>query len=266
MLSICAVIAVRNEAHYLPVLLPILAAQGIEVAILDHGSTDGSRELYSTFRGNPIISVDNLPYEGVYSQTRQLAAKQKIYNRIKHDWVIHHDADEILEHTQPGRNLRDAIEEADDSGCNILNFDEFVFLPEAGMGYFGKNYYKEMLRYYFFEPSQKRLNRAWKRGMKFDNTLSGGHMLLGDNPVFHTTNHILRHYIVLSYEHAVRKYLHRRFAEEDLKRGWHWNRLNLTENNLALPKDGKYLFQLTSYDSKNFKRDKPTSEHYWFWD
>jgi hypothetical protein len=266
MLSICAVIAVRNEIHYLPVLLPVLAAQGIEVAILDHGSTDGSHELYSTFWGNPIISLDDLPYDGVYSQTRQLEAKQKIYNKMKHDWVIHHDADEILEHAQSGRNLRDAIEEAADLGCSILNFDEFVFLPEAGIEYLGKNYYRELLRYYFFEPSRIRLNRAWRRDMNFDNVFSGGHVLSGNNIRIHATNHVLRHYIVLSYEHALRKYLHRRYSEEDLRQRWHANRLNLTEKNLALPRSGRYLYQLTAYDTKEFRKDNPATEHYWSWD
>lgn len=101
--------------------------------------------------------------------------------------------------------------------------------------------------------------------MKFDNTLSGGHILLGENVLLPTTNHVLRHYIALSYEHALRKYLHRRFAEEDLKRGWHANRLYFTEQNLALPQNGKHLFQLTTYDAKDFRRDKPSPEHYWSW-
>lgn len=37
MISICAVIAVRNESPYLKVLLPLLAKQGIDVAIIDNG-------------------------------------------------------------------------------------------------------------------------------------------------------------------------------------------------------------------------------------
>lgn len=266
MLSICAVIAVRNEAQYLPTLLPILAGQGIEVAILDHESTDGSRELYTKFWGNPVVLIESLPYEGVYSQTKQLEGKQKIYDKLRHDWVIHHDADEILEHSQPERNLRDAVEEADDQGANIINFDEFVFLPEVGADYLEKNYYQGMLRYYFFEPHKNRLNRAWKREMKFDNMLSGGHTLEGNQGITHPTNHVLRHYIALSYEHALRKYLHRRFGEEDLKRNWHWNRLNLTKQNLALPQDGEYLFRLTASDARDFKRDKPAVKHYWSWD
>jgi hypothetical protein len=130
MISICAVLGLRNEAHYLPILLPILANQGIEVAVIDHESTDGSRDLYSAYLGNPIISVESLRYEGVYSQTQQLEAKQNVYRRLKHDWVIHHDADEIFEDFRPNHTLRDAIQEADEGGFDALNFDEFAFLPK----------------------------------------------------------------------------------------------------------------------------------------
>ena len=55
-LSICAIIAVRNELRYLRRLLPLLAVQEVEVAMIDNESTDGSRELYADFMGKPIIS------------------------------------------------------------------------------------------------------------------------------------------------------------------------------------------------------------------
>ena len=265
MISICAVIGLRNEAHYLPILLPILADQGIEVAVIDHDSTDGSRDLYSAYWGNPIISVESLHYEGVYSQTRQLEAKQNIYQKIKHEWVIHHDADEVFENFRPNHTLRGAIQEADEGGFDALNFDEFVFLPKPDADFFNKNYYTGILQYYFFEPRKNRLNRAWRRGKIFNNVASGGHTLSGENISFFPVNHILRHYMVLSYEHAKHKYLNRHFSQQDLMRGWHHNRLNFTEDNLSIPSSSKYLFELQTYDSKGFRKDAPLSAHYWEW-
>jgi hypothetical protein len=255
----------RNEAHYLRILLPILANQGIDVAIIDHDSTDGSWELYQFYWDNPVISIERLQYQGVYSQTEQLEAKQRVYQRIKHDWVIHHDADEILEDFRPGHTLRDAIEEAHGNGFNALNFDEFCFLPKPGDDFFNKDYHTGSLQYYFFEPLKNRLNRAWRRNSPFNNVLSGGHNLLGEGVSFSPVNHILRHYIVLSYEHAKRKYLNRKFGQQDLIRGWHTNRLNFTEDNLVLPMKSKYLCELSAYDSKDFRRDIPSPTHYWSW-
>ena len=265
-LSICAVIAVRNELRYLRRLLPLLAAQAVEVAMIDNESTDGSRELYADFMGKPIISIETLPYRGSFSLSEQLAAKQAISERIHHDWIIHLDADEILEHRQAGLTLRDAIHEADEAGYNALNFDEFVFLPEPHSDYSNQDYYANLLRYYFFEPAKNRCNRAWKRSAQLNNTVSGGHRLQGGSLALAPTHHILRHYIVLSAAHAREKYLNRTFDSLDVSRGWHGNRRNFTEANLALPDNSHFLFRLASNDSKEFCRARPTKRHFWQWE
>jgi hypothetical protein len=152
-----------------------LASQGIDVAIIDNESADGSRSLYARFSPNPVILTESLPYRGFVSLRDQLEARRKIYARLPHDWLILHSPDEILEHRIRGRSLRDAIEEADVEGYNALNFDEFVFLPEPDRDLRGKDFYSEILRYYFFEPFRNRLNRAWKNGLGFDDPSSGGH-------------------------------------------------------------------------------------------
>lgn len=265
-LRICAIIAARNESQYLETLLPILAEQNIDVAIIDNESTDGSKDLFSKFTNNPIIIQETLPFRGFLSMPEVLAAKQEICKKIDHDWVIHHDPDEIMEHFQPGKSLRDAICEADELGYNAINFDEFVFIPRPGSDYFQGNYYTEVLHYYFFEPSRNRLNRAWKRVMQFRNDASGGHRLEGNSLLIAPENHILRHYIVLGEEHARRKYLNRSFDKIDLARGWHGNRLNFTHENLLLPSESNFLCELEKYNSKDFCGDKPTAKHFWQWE
>lgn len=266
MLSICAVIAVRNDAQYLRFLLPLLANQGIDVAILDHESADDCQALFSEFAKNPIILLERIPFRGYFSLAEQLEAKQKIYRRVKHDWVIHHDVDEILENIQPGLTLRDAIQDAHDMGYDVINFDEFVFLPEPGSDYSDSNHYRRMLRYYFYEPEKNRLNRAWKRALNLDNTTSGGHRLSGRSFSISPVNHILRHYIALSYEHVKRKYLSRAFDSQELMQGWHKSRVAITESNLKLISASPFLFQLDAYDSKKFCKDRPADKHYWQWE
>jgi glycosyltransferase involved in cell wall biosynthesis len=270
MLSICAVIAARNEEPYLRVLLPILAKQSIDVVILDNESTDGSAALYSRHKGSPIILLEKLAYHGSFSLTEQLEAKETTYQALPHDWVIHLDADEILEHREPGLTLRDAIEEAHAGGYNVVNFEEFVFLPEPDANYEGRDFFALMRRYYFFEPEKSRRHLAWRRDMSFDTTTLAGHRLLGRGLSLSPATHILRHYIVLSYAHALRKYLNRRFSRQDLARGWHigpaGSRTDFTEQNLALPSSSPYLHELESGRSKAFRRDLPANRHYWMWD
>src|SRR3989441_8390329 len=77
MLSICVVIAVRNEAQYLQVLLPLLAGQAIDVVIVDNESTDASYEVYTAFRDHPIIGLASLPYRGYFSLSEQLQRSEE---------------------------------------------------------------------------------------------------------------------------------------------------------------------------------------------
>lgn len=265
MISICAVICARNEAPYLKVLLPRLASQGIEVALIDNGSTDGSLDLYREYSNAPIVILEHMPYPGYYSQTQQLQAKQRVYQRLKHDWVVHHDADEVFENPDPGLSLRDAILEADAGGYGVLNLDEFVFLPEPGQEFSGKDYYSGILRYYFFEPAPNRLNRVWRRDLFPENLMSGGHTLTGSDLSIFPINQVMRHYIVLGYEHALSKYLGRKFAPEDLAKGWHGNRLKFTEENLRLPESSPFLFTMEDPASRPFHTERPTKKHFWEW-
>jgi len=264
-LSICALLAVRNEAHYLRHLLPRLAGESIDVVLIDNGSNDDSAALYARHMGNPILQVVNLPYRGHFSLSEQLGIKQQVQDRLPHDWILHHDADEILEHRESGKSLRDAIEEADAAGANALNFEEFVFLPEPGAPTPPLADYSRHLRYYFFAPQSNRLNRAWKRRTPLSNHQSGGHCLAGDQLRLFPQNHILRHFIVLSQAHALEKYLHRTFDPRDLGYQWHGNRLSFTSDNLRIPRASPYLHTLPAPDSKAFVRTAPASKHFWEW-
>jgi glycosyltransferase involved in cell wall biosynthesis len=265
MISICAVISVRNEAYHLQFLLPALANQGIDVVIIDNDSTDETPRLLREYNKSPVLRVERVPFRGYFSLQELLEAEQQTIQSLPHDWVIHHDADEIMESSMEGCSLRDAIQEAHDNGFNAVNFEEFVFLPPVDSDFFGKDYHRGILQYYFFEPKKNRLNRAWRRDSNLSNILGAGHNLAGSDLSVFPVNHILRHYIVLSYEHAKQKYLTRIFSQEEIRRGWHKNRLSVNEVNLSLPADGNYLFNLDLYNSKDFQRKTPALKHYWEW-
>jgi hypothetical protein len=261
-LSICAIVGARNEVDYLQILLPLLARQGIDVVIVDNESAAESAALYSHFANNPIIRVKYLPYLGYSSMFNLIATKEKICGEIDHDWVIHHDADEIMEHHTPGKTLRQAIEDADRAGYTALNFDEFVFLPKPDENYAGRNYYKELSRYYFFEPFKNRLNRAWKRNINLTVT-EGGHKLAGSDLSIAPRNHVLRHYIALSQEYVLQKYLYRVYDPQALTLGWHGNKMNFTNTNLQLPISSNFIFDIQ--DGKKFCKDRPALKHFWEW-
>lgn len=261
-LSCVAVLCVRNELPHLPRVVDDFISQGIDVAVIDHGSDDGSREYLQSWRGRGVVALEDLPWRGEYDQTGQLEAKGALIDRLEHDWVIHADADEWLQSPRAGETLRQGLERHDLAGCTVVNFEEFVFLPDAGQEVHDCK--RELRHYYFFAPQPRRLMRAWKRSSGLSNVASGGHVLAGQQAIVAPEDFVLRHYIALSQAHALRKYGGRVFSQRDIQRGWHANRLGLDTARLQFP-DVSRLHSLPSWDSIEFDRSRPHAKHYWEW-
>ena len=51
MKPICAIITFRNEAAYLPTMIAHLQKQGCDIALIDHGSEDGSYDIAADHLG-----------------------------------------------------------------------------------------------------------------------------------------------------------------------------------------------------------------------
>jgi len=264
-LTICVVIAARNEKPYLQFILPLLAQQAIDVAIIDHESTDGSHDLYKQLQYKPVIAVEHLPHTGEFSLSDQLLAKQQLAESLPHTWLVHHDADELMHHCNGIANLRQCIEEAEAEGANALNFEEFVFLPDPGHQPAHINYLGDHKRYYYFVPAENRLNRAFRRELIGCNRAGAGHVLQCDYLKMSTTTHVLRHYIALSEAHIKQKYASRKFSASELARGWHHNRVAIPPDSLSIPRFSPYLCTLSHAHPGLLERSRPASKHYWQW-
>jgi glycosyltransferase involved in cell wall biosynthesis len=260
-MKITAIIAIRNEAKYLPVTLQHLVDSDIQLAIIDHDSEDASKEICAKFKRH-IVYEDRLPYTGYFSLTNQLKAKAKAISLINSDWIIHQDADEILQSPKRKESLRNGIERIARQGFNVINFDEFVFTPtQQEPDIKGHDFYRSMLHYYFFEPRPMRLMRAWKNlpGIR---QIGGGHILKADTKIkIAPEPFVLRHYIVLNQDHANSKYSQRHFSPEDLAQGWHASRLQVPPV-VNLPNQTD-LEKLSAWDSKAFNKNNPKKSHFW---
>lgn len=264
MLRITAIICARNDATYLEEVLTYLHSEKINVAFIDHGSTDRTQELVQERRTENVISVTHLPYEGFFSLSAQLDLKLRISAATQSDWIIHQDADEILCSRHGWGGLRDVIERANSEGFTAINFDELVMLPADPLL---DDFLSNNRRCYFFapHPTQKRLMRAWRHTAHFSNIASGGHSLEGAGVELYPENQLLKHFIVRSQQHAYEKYLGRAFAAEDRARGWHGNRVNLSRENLTLPGTAPELRELTSVRQAPDPMPVRQSRHYWDW-
>ena len=258
-----AILCVRNERFYVARSIDHLIEQDIEVVVIDNQSTDGTADIVRSYLGRGVHELRTLAFEGEYSLRRQLDAKAEVVRDFAPDWALHLDADELPQSVDPQLTLYGELAAAAGEGFTCVNFDEFVFVPAAGEDHQGDDYVRAMRRYYFFEPRPRRLMRAWRPDCGVAGLEDGGHHAGGPGLRVMPRNLPLRHYIVLGLAHARSKYLGRRFARDDVARGWHGNRMIISEANLRLP--AAALKELDEPGSRNFARDDPKRLHFWQW-
>jgi glycosyltransferase involved in cell wall biosynthesis len=263
-MKVLAVLCIRNEAVHLRRCLGDLIASGVDVFLIDNGSTDASRRIASEFLGRGLVGIEDLAWTGEYSLPAILRAKQRVIAACDYDWIIHTDADEWLCSPVDGQPLFEGIAEADSAGYNCINFHEIVFVPLPGENFVGEDYAARMSTYYFFQPRYPRLQRAWARRADAYYGDSGGHRLRGAGVKQYPKDFFLRHYIILSEPHARAKYLGRPYSSEGLSRGWHKNKLTITADNLRV-KQVPGLWRMDDPGKQHFNLSVPLRHHFWEW-
>lgn len=262
--KIVAVVATRNEEAYIRNCLRNLIEEGLYVAVIDNGSEDATLDIVRDPEfAEHLVALRHLPYAGEFDLDSQIAAKQALIDGLDADWVIHVDADEVMQSYREGERLCDFIARADSCGNNVINFDEFVFLPIDREYVSNQAGSQPLLHYYFFEPHAQRLMRAWKNGCGLL-TGEGGHKVSGPDVKVALESGALRHYIFRTQEHARKKYAGRTFHPEDLGRGWHSNRVGFPSENFNFPPEWS-LCRLARAESRELHRGFPWIMHYWQW-
>jgi glycosyltransferase involved in cell wall biosynthesis len=260
-----AITCVRNEEAHIANLIGGLIRDGLDVTMIDHGSTDRTVKIASQFLGKGLLEMRLLPWTGTFSLSTQLEHKWALAERAPHDWIVHVDADEWLKSPREGQRLIDAIEEVDRAGYNCINFNEFVFVPLPGEDVSRKNYRFALKRYYFFQPVYPHLQRAWKKNAGLDNRDGAGHLVSGDVRMC-PEDFVMRHYIFLSEERARKKYVGRPFDRDEVIRGWHYDKIHATPENLSFPRKGDPHFDVLSEpSSERYNITRPLKKHYWEW-
>lgn len=263
-MKVTAILAIRNEAAYLANCLRHLVRNSIDFVVIDNGSTDDSPEIYRRreFAAN-LVAVEELSYHGVFSLAEQLRKKLQIAEILDTDWIIHLDADEIMHSYREGESLNAAFCRLDADNWNVVNFDEFVFLPtETDYVADTTAHYQPLHHYYYFSPQTPRLMRAWRKTGSLSMVETGGHLLIGDGIRLAPEHFALRHYIVRNQEHAFTKYTTRAFAAEELVLGWHHARAQAPANAFVLP-PAAVLKRLADAGQRSLDRSEPWTAHYW---
>lgn len=262
-MKLSAILAIRNEEAYLANCLRHLVRNEVDYLIIDNDSTDGSAEIYhrKEFSAN-LINVVTLPYTGEFSLRAQLRLKMAVIETVEADWVLHVDADEMPHSYRQDETLKEAISRLDAGGANVVNFEEFVFLPLDGNYASDIHGFPDIRHYYFFAPRPLRLMRAWRKANGFSLLEGGGHTLDGHEICVASESLALRHYIVLNQQHAYRKYTARTFAAAELADGWHRIRAGQPEAAFRFPVPDA-LKRLENVNDCDLDRSAPWAAHYW---
>jgi glycosyltransferase involved in cell wall biosynthesis len=268
LVSALAILATKNEQRHILFVIKALINEGLDVVLLDDGSSDKTVEIANTMFGKGLLAIHSRPDTGIFDGTGILKWKKRVAKGYDHEWLVHVDADEWLQHPTPNRSLMSLIVEADSLGANAIDFEEFTFLPTKDLS-LGEDPRKQFRHYYWHKPTGYGYLRAWKRSARLTNTRTGGHGLHSAFPWIparvrvHKVKGILRHYPILGREHLQEKYQHRIFSSKEVDKGWHSDRLQLSNWNFNLSINS-YVFSLECPEDKNFNLSKPTNLHFWY--
>ncbi len=233
-----AIVAAYNEERTIRCCLEHLIAEGASVVLVDNESTDRTLEIARSFVGRGVLGIETLPRCGEFALREQMRLKEKIARRSRAEWILHADADEIHVSPRDGERLVDALSRVSRDGYNAVNFAEFTFVPtREDPDHDHERYLETMRSYYWFRPPLEHYAvRAWKPSWwrRVDLVKTGGHQARFLGRRIAPEAFLMRHYPYLSRDHAIEKYARRRFAEDEVRDGWHGWRASLCEDAVEL--------------------------------
>ena len=236
-MRVVGIIATYNEELLIRACMEHHIAQGIELYLIDNGSTDHTVAIAQEYLGQGLSGIEMFPREGNFELRKLLQRKQQLAMSLEADWFIHIDADEMRLPPGPSQTLIEAIEAVDKAGYNAINFLEFTFVPPIeAPEHTHADFQKTMRWYYPFLPRSLHQVNGWKRQPQpVDLVTNSGHVVLFPQQLIYPFPFRMCHYQFLSLEHATHKYADRRHPAEELMRGLHGWREQLDPASIRLP-------------------------------
>ena len=237
-----ALLAVFNEERFIAACMDHLIAQGLQVYVIDNGSTDRTAAIARNYLGRGLLGIEAAPRHGIYTWRPLLERKEELALTLDADWFMHVDADEFRLPPRAGCTLAEAFAEVERAGCNAVNFLEFAFVPTAeAPDHDHADFRRTMRWYYAFVPPcfPNRLNAWKKQPARVELAWSGGHQVRFPGLRMYALSFPMRHYLYLSVPHAVRKYVDRTYDPTEIERGWHRARAGLRRETVVLPRQSE---------------------------
>jgi glycosyltransferase involved in cell wall biosynthesis len=232
-----ALLTVYNEERFIAGCLEDLIQQGLEVVLLDNCSIDRTVSIAEAYLGRGLLRIEMLARSGVFSLRSVLRREEELAASLDAEWFMHVDADEIRRSPWAGVTLADAFAAVESEGFNAINFLEFTFIPTSeAPDHDHPDFQKTMLWYYPFLPVFPHRVNAWKRQPhRVDLQTFAGHHVTFPGLRLYPESFRMRHYLVLSAEHAIRKYADRQYDSDEVRAGWHGWRGRFRRDNIVFP-------------------------------
>jgi glycosyltransferase involved in cell wall biosynthesis len=228
-----AIMPAYNEADVIHHAIGALVAEGVDVYLLDHESTDGTAEAAAPWLGHGLLHIERFPGDAGYPvRNREAMVWREILQRVEEvsrevtaDWYIFTNADEFREAPWRGMTLREGLQEVDELGFSAVDFALFDFRPVDDRFVPGGDP-RRYLRFYEAGGRYDSMQvKAWKRQSgPVDIVSHGGHNVLFAGKRLFPIPFILRHYPIRGSAHGARKVLAERlprFSAQERADGWH---------------------------------------------
>jgi glycosyltransferase involved in cell wall biosynthesis len=236
-LRVIALLATYNEERFLATCLEHLFRQGVEVYLIDNCSTDRTVEIASRYLGKGLMGIETFPRAETFSWRPLLARKEQLAAELDADWFVHLDADEIRLPPSSNHTLAQAFSEEEARGYNAVNFLEFTFVPtREAPDHDHPDFQRTMRWYYPFLPTSPHQLKAWKSRIgPVELAWSGGPQVRFAGLRMSPQSFRMRHYLFLSVQHAIEKYVNKGFDPVEVASGWHGWRAKVRPEMIKLP-------------------------------
>jgi len=184
---------VYNEQEIVGEVIEHLLSEGLDLVVLDNGSTDGSYEVCKKFAEKGLIVLEQYSSPS-FNWPLVLRMLYDMALRKNPDWLVRSSQDEFLESGISNVSLKEAIIKEDEKGCNLIQFDEFEFFMTDADNLQAKST-RERFPYYSWQDVFH--YRAWKYNPGIRVEDAGGHI-----PIFPRN---------IKYKIANRKFVHRHY-------------------------------------------------------
>jgi len=255
-MKLVGMLPVFNSEDILEDVIEHLLSQGVNLAVLDNGSTDGSFEICKKFENKNLIKLRQYT-----SSTFDYGLLSRIlYDmalELKPDWIIRSDQDELLESGISNTTLKDAIEKEDTKGFNLIQFDVFEFFMTNNDNKTAKSF-QEKFPYYSWQHDFA--YRAWRHlpGTRVEDSL-GHYPIFPEGYPYKISDRkfVLRHYRFRNKQQAIKnnnERLERTENRPEIKLGKLVHYKKISEKKYFEEIDHKILYQYLEDNNWNYKK------------